>query len=155
MLALKRGGAVAPQCAHDGQALSEARHPHARWVHGDAGVLVVRPQPARAHAELEAAARDDVERRRLLGQDDGMPEVVVEDERAYPQRRRGLRRHGGGDHGGPLVVEVVGDVEGRVAHALRLARQVAPRIGGCGLRRLQREAEGGHERGSYGVNLVR
>ena len=63
-----------------------------------------------------------------------MAEVVVEDQGADPQRRRGLRRHGDGDHGRPLVVEVVRHVERRVAQVLGLPRQVAPGSGGCGAR---------------------
>ena len=75
-----------------------------------------------------------------------MAEVVVEDERADPQRRRGLGGHRRRDHGGPLVVEVVGHVEGRVPQVLGLPRQVAPRSRGCGVRGLEGETEGGHER---------
>ena len=155
VLAREGGASVAPHGAHDGEALGQPGHAHRRRVHRDPRLLVVGRHPAGTEPELETALRDDVECRRLLGHEDGMPEVVVEDERAHSECRRGLGRHRDGDHGGPLIVEVVRHVEGRVAQVLGLPRQVTPRSGGCGVRRLQGEAEGGHGRRSYGVNLVR
>ena len=88
------GAAVAPHGAHDLEALGQAGHAHRRRLHRDARLLVVGRHPAGADAELEAAAGDDVEGGRLLGQDDRVAEVVVEHERADPQRRGGLRRDG-------------------------------------------------------------
>ena len=85
-----------------------------------------------------------------------MAEVVVEDERADAERRRGLGRHGERDHGRPLVAEVVGNVEGGVARdppscgPAPAMQQGMPRLRG-----LEREPEGGHGRRSYGVNLFR
>ena len=56
---------------------------------------------------------------------------------------------------GVPVVKVIGRVQRRVAHVLAFAREVAPGTRGCGARSLHGEAEGGHERRSYGVNLWR
>jgi hypothetical protein len=97
----------------------------------------------------------DVERGGLARCEHRVAEVVVEHERADAQGRRGLRGDGARDHGGPLFVQMVGHVQRRVAHVLALARQLAPGIPGCGAGGLHGEAEGGHGRGSYGVNLLR
>src|SRR5207253_7033807 len=67
--------------------------------------------------------------------------VVIEDEAADAQGRRG----GGGDghrrHGGELVIEVVGHEECRVAEILDLLRFRDPVFAGCALRCLDAEAE--------------
>ena len=149
------GAARAPHGLQDLEALRQAGDAHRRALHRDPRLLVVGRLPAGAQAELEAAAGHDVEGRRLPGENDGMAEVVVEDQRPDTQRGGGLGGDGQGDHGSPLVVQVIGHVERRVAQVLRLARQVTPLRGGCGVRGLQREPEGGHGRRSYGVNLVR
>jgi hypothetical protein len=149
------GRAVTPQGAHDLEALLQTPDAHRRGIHGDARLLVVRGQPAGAHPELEAAIGDHVERGRLLGQDDGVAEVVVQDQSADAQRGRGFGGHGAGHHGGPLVVQVVRHVEGGVTQVFGLAGQAAPLLSRVGPRDLEREAEGGHGGRSYGVNLVR
>ena len=155
VLAAEGGTPGPPHGAHDLEALGQPRHPHRRRLHRDPRMCIVGRQPAGTHAELEAAAAHHVEGGRLLGEDQRVPEVVVEDERPDAQCRRGFGRDGEGDHGRPLVVEVIGDVEGRVAEIFGLSRQIAPRSGGGCPRRLEGEPEGGHEGRSYGVNLVR
>ncbi len=155
MVPFEGRAARVPQRTQDLDALGQPRHPHPGRIHRDAGLLVVRRHPAGTEPELEASAGDDVERGRLLGEHDRVAEVVVEHERTDAKRRRGLRRNGECHHRRPLVVEVIGHVEGGVAEILGLASQFAPRTGGCRMRRLQGEAEGGHGGRSYGVNLLR
>ena len=92
---------------------------HRRFVVGNAGRLVVGAHPSGAEPGLEPAVAQQVERRELLGEDDRMPVVVVEDESADPQRRGGLGGGGDRDDRRPLVVEVIGDVQRRVAERLR------------------------------------
>ncbi len=126
-----------------------------RWVHRDPGLVVVDSQPACAEAELEAAPGHRVEGGGLLGHQHGVSKIVVENQRPNPQGDRGLGRHGECDHRRPLVIEVVGHVEGRVSEVFGLARQVTPLGRRLRARQLEGEAEGCHEPGSYGVNLLR
>jgi hypothetical protein len=63
-------------------------------------------------AQLQPAVAKQVERGRFAGQQDGVAEVVVEDERADPDGRGGA---GGGDEGRDWreqLGEVVGDQQG-------------------------------------------
>ena len=114
-----------------GHALGEAVHPHARWVVGDARLLVVAAHPPRPEPELEPAPRQHVEGGRLLGQHDGMAVVVVEDERADPQRRGGVGRGHEGGHRCQLVAEMVGHEQRRVPEVLGLAGLLGPGPGPC------------------------
>src|SRR5689334_22094981 len=74
--------------------LLKAIHAHLRLVKRHPGLIVFRLQPATANAQLETAAREQVERGRFLRQHDGVPVVVVEDETADAQPRgRACRVH--------------------------------------------------------------
>ena len=103
--------------------LLQSAHPDAGRVEGEAGLLVLAAQPARAEPELEAPAGQRVERRRLLGEDDGVAIVVVDDHRPDPEPAGDGRGGGQGGKGRELVAEEVGsevvaDDEGRVAEHL-------------------------------------
>ncbi len=81
---------------------------------GDARLLVVGGHPSGAQPELDPALGEQVEGGDLLGQHDRVPVVVAEDQRSDPQGGGGLGRHGQGHQRPELVLEVVGDEQGRV-----------------------------------------
>jgi hypothetical protein len=72
----------------------EAVNPDLRGVVGHPRLLVVGLHPPGTEAEFEASIAQHVEGGRLLGQDDGMPVVVPEDQGAHAERG-GRGRHGG------------------------------------------------------------
>ena len=98
--------------------LLEPLHPHPGRVIGEAGLLVVGLHPSGAQAHFEAALAQHIEGGRLLGQDERVPVVVPEDQRAHPQRGGGGGRGGQGRRRGQLVAEVVRHEQGRVAQVL-------------------------------------
>ena len=135
VLAGEGDGAVGEEALHDRDGLTQSIDAHARAIERDAGLLVVGCHPAGADAELEAAAAEQIDGRRLLGEHHRMAVVVAPHERADGEGGGGL---GGGDQCGrdrPLVVEVVGDGERRIAEAFDPLRQLAPAhavVGGAG-----------------------
>ena len=130
--------------AQDVDGLDKSVDSHPRLVIGDPRCFVVGPHPASPDTELEAALAHQVECGQLLGQHHRMPVVVVEDEAADIERARGLGSDGECDERTELIVEVVRDIEGRVAEVFELARQLAPRCAGIGFGELYSEAEGSH-----------
>ena len=96
---------------------------------GMPALLVVDGHPPGADAELEPAVGEQVERRGLVGDDDGVA-VVVAEHAALPtrsvRRRLGRQRHRG-DRCERVVDEVVGHVQRRVAERLGLAGGLAVR----------------------------
>ena len=123
MLAVERERARREQALEDRDRLGQPRDAHARAVERHPRLLVVGGHPARADAELEPAAGQEVERRHLAGEHYGVLVVVAEDERTDAQcvgyggdvRQRDRRRE-------VVVDEVVGHEERRVAERLGLAR---------------------------------
>ena len=109
--------------------LLEPLHPHPGRVVGDARLLVVGLHPSGAQAHFEAALAQHIERGRLLGQDERVPVVVPEDQRAHPQRGGGRGGGGQGRRRGQLVAEVVRHEQGRVAEILGPAGLFGPRAG--------------------------
>ena len=95
--------------------------------YGRPSCVVVGLHPARADAELEPAVAQQVDRRRLLGEDRRVLVVVVEHERADPQRRGVRGRHRDRGQRRELLAEVVGHEQRRVPEVFELARLVAPR----------------------------
>ena len=110
-------------------------------VEGDARLLVLRAQPARAQAELEAPAR---EHRwwRPRGEDGRVVEVDREDERAHAQPAG--RERGGGQGGDrrELVPEMVRHREDREAELFGAAGLVGPGLARREGPRDEAEAEG-------------
>src|SRR5207247_11128267 len=82
VLARERDLLLGEETLHQRDRLGQARNTDAATVERDAGALVVAVEPARADAELEAAVREDVERRALAREDRRIAEIVVDDERA-------------------------------------------------------------------------
>ena len=144
VLAREGGRPGRPQGLHDGQALGHAADPDAGRVVGDARLLVVGGHPARPQAELHPALGEQVEGGDLLGQHDRVAVVVAEHQGADPQVGGGLGGHGQGHQGPELVLEVVGDEQGRVAEVLDRAGQCPARRPRRGVGQLDAEAEGGH-----------
>ena len=139
----------------DRQGLGEASDPRAGRIEGDAGLLVVGEQrTAGAEAELEAAVREQVEGGRLLGDEGGVTQVVLQHEGADPEGG------GGGDGGeggaeGELLVEVIGDQGDVVAERLNPSRLLAPFLARRGVRELDAEAERARrDRGVMSAPLV-
>ena len=84
------------QPADDGERLLEPVDPLPGGLEGQARRLIFRPVPARAEAELKAAAGQMVQGRGLVGDEHRMPEIVGQDQRAHVQagRGRGCGREG-------------------------------------------------------------
>ena len=127
MLALERVRAVGPRAADDRELLLEPLHAHAQRRELEAEGRVLGLVPAGPEAELDAAARDVVDRCHGLGQDGRVAEGGGRDQHAEPQGRRdrGQPRHRRpGLERAALVAPVDGEVvvgaEQR-AHAVRLA----------------------------------
>ncbi len=76
---------LAPQRLTDGERVVEER---AAPVEVEPGRVVLLALPADAHAEVESPAREDVERRRRLGEHDRSAQRRDEDVRAQPDARR-------------------------------------------------------------------
>ncbi len=119
------------QALHHLHGLFEARHAHGRVVVGQPGLVVVGAHPAGTEAHFEATVAQHVERGRLLGQHEGVPVVVAEDQRAHAERGGGGGHRGQGRHGRQLVAEVVGHEQRAVAEVLGLAGLRGPRAGGA------------------------
>src|SRR3546814_8821659 len=75
----------------DGNALLHAVDTDPRGIHRDARLVVVAAHPAGAEAHLDPAAGEHVDRRQLLGEDDRVLVVVVEDEGPDLQDRKRTR----------------------------------------------------------------
>jgi hypothetical protein len=123
VLAGERERARAEEPLEHVERLLEAVDPHTRRIEGHPRGVVLGLREAGPETELDASAREHVERRDLLGEHDGMPVVVREDEApdAQPRRRGGHRRER--RQRGQLIPErlldeVIADQEGRVARAL-------------------------------------
>ena len=111
VLALERERPVGEQALQHGEALHEAVDAHAGRVVGDAGGVVVGAHPAGADADLQPAVGEHVHGGQLLGQHDRVLVVVVEHQRADPQRGGGVGGRHHRRHGRQLVAEVVGHGE--------------------------------------------
>ena len=106
----------------------------ARTVEGHSGLVVLGLQKPRAQAELEAATGEQVERRRLLGQDYGVAIIIVDNE---GPNTHGLRHVGRGHERRErreLVTEMVrdemvADEKRRVPEVLGLTRLADPGVG--------------------------
>jgi hypothetical protein len=124
--------------------LLEPLDTHPPEVERDPGLRVVGQQPARSHPQLEAPVGEEVQRGRVLGEDGGMPEIVVEDHAPHADRggRVGSRHDGHG--GGDLVAEVIGHDEDAVAQVLRPARLAQPLLARVAQTREGAEAERPH-----------
>ena len=110
----------------------------------DARLLVVAGQPAGAQPELDPALGEEVEGGHLLGQDDRVPVVVVEDQGAHPEVGGGLGGDGESDQRAVLIVEVVGNEQRRVSEVLDLAGRGPPGRGRVGPGQLDSEPERWH-----------
>ncbi len=121
----------AEQPLDDLHRLFEALDPDPWRVVREARLFVVGLHPSGAEAELEAALAQDIERGRFLGQHEGVPVVVAEDERAQAQRGGGGGHGGQGRHRGQLVAEVVGHEQGGVARGPRHDGPARPTSGPC------------------------
>src|SRR5690349_11510449 len=89
VLALERERAVARDPLQNLQAFLEATDAVARRAHGDAEPVELRWEgAARADAELEATAGEEIEGVRLLGEQRRVPPVVLPDQRADAHRGR-------------------------------------------------------------------
>ena len=86
VLAVERERAVGEEALQHRDRLGEPRDAHAGPIERDARLLVVGRHPARADAELEPAVGQQVERRHLAREHDGMLVVVAEHERSDAQR---------------------------------------------------------------------
>ena len=110
----------------------EALDPGAGRVELDTRLLVIRNHPSRPDAELEPPAGQKIDRRGFLCQHDRVPVVVVEDEGADPQPRRGVGgRHEGRDRP-RLLAEVIGEVQRGETHGLERLGPFAPLPGAVG-----------------------
>ena len=76
MLPVERHGAVSEETSDDRDRLGEAFDPQVGTIESHAGLLVLRPAPARTNAELESAIGKEIQSRSLFGEHDGMPEVI-------------------------------------------------------------------------------
>ena len=127
VLALEGERAVGPGSAHDGELLLEHVHARPDRREAEAVGLVLALVPAGSEAELDAAIRDVVDRRHVLGEHGRVPERRGRDEHAQPELRRHRRqarhRHPRVERAALLVAvdrEVVVGAEQR-AHAVLLA----------------------------------
>ena len=78
MSAAERQRVIAPQAFDDLHRLLQAAHAHRGRLETNAGLVVLRLQPAGANAELEASTTEHVDTSRLLGQQGRMAKIVVE-----------------------------------------------------------------------------
>src|SRR5437762_2192549 len=67
----------------------ELAYPRGCGLEGQSGLLVINRVPAGTNTQLEAAAGQDVDRRRFFGRRRWMAKVIVQDERANPDQGRG------------------------------------------------------------------
>ncbi len=86
VLAREAECAVGEQAFEDRDRFGEARDAHARAIELHPGLFVVGRHPSCADAELEPAVRQQIERRGLTREHDGMLVVVAEHERADAER---------------------------------------------------------------------
>src|ERR1700674_3721320 len=141
VLALEREFAVGKEAFDDLDRLFEAVDASPGRGVRDACPFVIPDQPAGAQAEVQAPVRKEVERRSLLGQDDRVSVVVVEDKR--PDAQGGGRvgdRHQRGDRA-RLAVEVIGQIQRLVTHRLDGASPRPPLAGALGVMLLNGEGE--------------
>src|SRR4029434_5623584 len=109
VLPVERHGPLGEQSLQHRDRLGQPADAHARRVKHDTGPVVLSLQEPRAKAELEAATREQVERRRLFSQDHRMAVVIVDHEGPHPH---GLCRVGRGHERRErreLVTEMVRD----------------------------------------------
>src|SRR5262249_35531634 len=142
------GALVRPHALDDRERLFEAADARARRVIGHAGLVVVGLHPARADAELVAAARQELDRRGTLGVDHRVAVVDVVHERAHAEPRRDCGRGGEQRARVPLRAEVIGAEDRRVAQPLVGPDPFGPGVGGGGF-----GLHGGGERGGHGRML--
>ena len=112
VLPLEGHGRTGQQPPHDGRRLGESFDSDRRRVEPDAGFVVLGLHVSRAETELEPRVRQQTERRRLAGDDDGVAEIVVQHERADAQMlRRAECDAGCRERRQRTVHEVIGDVQ--------------------------------------------
>ena len=126
VLALVGARAVGEEAAHDVDRFDHPVDPRARAVETDTGRLVVGGGPTGADPELQAALRQQIEGRRLLGQHRRVAVVVAPHEGPEAQHLGGV----GGGHQrhrrGERIVEVVGHRQRRIAPILDLPGELDP-----------------------------
>ena len=113
-------------------------------VVADPALLVVGTEPPRSEPHLDSSLRRQAEGGDLLGQHHRIAKVVVQDEGPYVEGLCRLGRHRQGDQWPELGIEMVGDVEGRVAQSLCGAGTFPPVGHGRGESRVHRESEWEH-----------
>src|SRR5207249_4545355 len=86
VLARERHLLLAEETLQQRHRFGQAPNAHAAAFERDARALVVAVEPTRTDTELEAAVREDVERRALAREHGRVAEVVVDDERADAER---------------------------------------------------------------------
>src|SRR2546421_7899031 len=90
--ALEVDGTVSKDALHHRDRLGQPIDPDGAGIVCDARAVVLRLVPAGANSDLEPSVAEPVQRGQLLGEDDRMAEVVVENECPQPQGRRDSRR---------------------------------------------------------------
>ena len=141
MRALEGRFPVAPQRLQDGQTLRQPVHPHPGGVIVDPGLLVVGTEPPRSEPHLDTSLAPQAQRGDLLSEDNRIAKVVVQHERPHVEGLSRLRGHRQGDQRPELGIEMIGDVERRVAEPLGGAGTVPPVGHGRGDGRVHRESE--------------
>ena len=126
---------------HHADRLLESRHAVARRVERDSRLLVVGSHPPGAEPDLDATAREPVERQELLREHQRMPVVVGEHEAADAQRLGRARGRGHRDDRRELLVEVVAQQERGEAQRLVPARGRGPRVAGRRIGSVYTESE--------------
>jgi hypothetical protein len=120
--AAERERAVAEEALEDDRSLLEPLDARRRRRELDPGVDVLLLQPSGTETDLQPSFREHVERRQLLGEHGGLPEVLREDGLGDPQRRGGVGDGLPGDERSERSHEVVGQTEGGVAELLDVPR---------------------------------
>ena len=124
--AFEGSSVLRPQALDDLDRFLEARDAQAGTIVADARLDVVALHPAGANPEFVAAAREQLNRRRLLGEHDRVAEVHVVDQRAHAQvlghRARGPEQR----RRIPLIAEVVRNEHARKAEVLNRSQLFGP-----------------------------
>lgn len=137
---------IAPQRLHDRKALSQTIDAYSRLVLFDSRFVIVAAKPTRPETDFDTTLGSQAKGGYLLGQNDGIAKVIVQDEGPHMER---LRRLGGDRHGdqrAELRVEVVCHVDGRIAQSFGAAGAFSPRGHARSDGRMQRESKGVHGR---------